>query len=174
MICVVFKVPTDIIGSQYEKLIIQKLNVTLDIISDYHGHTSIPAHRISHCRQQDQAKVRIADGSEQILREQQKLLAVIHAYAQRPLLFRYQIQQTVTLTAEKPQMNGGKPADRTYLEKDLPASLDKALREYIQGEKDKVSYMDCLWGELYSAINSNQWSNAITQEQADYLRAKYL
>ena len=56
----------------------------------------------------------------------------------------------------------------------LPASLDKALREYIQGEKDKVSYMDCLWGELYSAINSNQWSNAITQEQADYLRAKYL
>ena len=37
-----------------------------------------------------------------------------------------------------------------------------------------ISYMDCLWGELYSAINSNQWSNAITQEQADYLRAKYL
>lgn len=86
MICVVFKVPTDIIGSQYEKLIIQKLNVTLDIISDYHGHTSIPAHRISHCRQQDQAKVRIADGSEQILREQQKLLAVIHAYRDIVLL----------------------------------------------------------------------------------------
>ena len=79
-----------------------------------------------------------------------------------------------TLTVEKPQMHGGKPTDRTYLEKNLPASLDKALREYIQGEKDKVSYMDCLWGELYSAINSNQWSNAITQEQADYLRAKYL
>ena len=84
------------------------------------------------------------------------------------------MEQLITLTAEKPQMNGGKPADRTYLEKNLPASLDKALREYIQGEKDKVSYMDCLWGELYSAINSNQWSNAITQEQADYLRAKYL
>ena len=63
---------------------------------------------------------------------------------------------------------------QAYLEKNLPASLDKALREYIQGEKDKVSYMDCLWGELYSAINSNLWSNAITQEQADYLRTKYL
>ncbi len=62
-------------------------------------------------------------------------------------------------------MHGGKPIDRSYLEKDLPASLDKALREYIQGEKDKVSYMDCLWGELYSAINSNQWSNAITQSR---------
>ena len=84
------------------------------------------------------------------------------------------MEQLITLTVEKPQMHAGKPTDRTYLEKALPASLDKALREYIQGEKDKVSYMDCLWGELYSAINSNQWSNAITQEQADYLRAKYL
>ena len=55
----------------------------------------------------------------------------------------------------------------------LHASVDLSSL-YIQGEKDKVSYMDCLWGELYSAINSNQWSNAITQEQADYLRAKYL
>ena len=92
MFCVIFKMPSNLIGSQDEKLIIQKLNVTLDIISDYHGHTSIPAHRISHCRQQDQAKVRIAYGSEQILREQQKLLAIIHAYVQRPLFFRYQIQ----------------------------------------------------------------------------------
>ena len=40
MLCIVFKVPPNLIGSQYEKLIIQKLNVTLDIISDYHGHTS--------------------------------------------------------------------------------------------------------------------------------------
>ena len=92
MLCIVFKVPPDIIGSQYEKLIIQKLNVTLDIIENHHRHTSIPAHRIPHCRQQDQAKIGIADRSEQVLREQQKLLAVIHTYAQRPLFFRYQIQ----------------------------------------------------------------------------------
>ena len=84
------------------------------------------------------------------------------------------MEELLTLTVEKVQTRGGKPADQTYLEKDLPASLDKALREYIQGEKDKVSYMDCLWGELYGAINSNQWCNAITKEQADYLRAKYL
>lgn len=32
--CVIFKIPPNLIGSQYEKLIIQKLNVTLDIISD--------------------------------------------------------------------------------------------------------------------------------------------
>ena len=30
MLCIVFKVPSDIISSQYEKLIIQKLKMTLD------------------------------------------------------------------------------------------------------------------------------------------------
>lgn len=84
------------------------------------------------------------------------------------------MEQLVTLTVETRQTDCGKPKDKSYLEKSLPASLDKALREYIQGEQDKVTYMDCLWGELYGAINSNQWSNAITQEQADYLREKYL
>lgn len=84
------------------------------------------------------------------------------------------IEQLLTLTVEQPLRPDGKPKDRSYLEKDLPASLDKALREYLEGEKNNVTYMDCLWGELYGAINSNQWCNAITQEQADYLREKYL
>ena len=34
MLCVVFKVSPDIIGSQNEKLIIQKTNVTLDILAE--------------------------------------------------------------------------------------------------------------------------------------------
>lgn len=89
MLCIVFKVPPNLIGSQYEKLIIQKLNVTLDIISDYHGHTSIPAHRIPHCRQQDQAKVRVADRGEQILREQQKLFAMEYGAKLQEILVRY-------------------------------------------------------------------------------------
>ena len=84
------------------------------------------------------------------------------------------MEELLTMTVEQRLAPDGKPKDRSYLEKDLPASLQKALDEYIQGEKDHVSYMDCLWGELYGAINSNQWSNAITKEQADYLRAKYL
>lgn len=49
MFCVVFKVSPDIIGSQNEKLIIQKTNVTLDIIGNHHGHTCVFAHRIPHC-----------------------------------------------------------------------------------------------------------------------------
>ena len=93
-------------------------------------------------------------------------------------LSRYQLSKRSgipwTMTVEQRLAPDGKPKDRSYLEKDLPASLQKALDEYIQGEKNHVSYMDCLWGELYGAINSNQWSNVITMEQADYLRAKYL
>lgn len=84
------------------------------------------------------------------------------------------MEQLMTMTVEQRQTPDGKPGDRSYLEKGLPASLQKALDEYLQGEKKQVSYLDCLWGELYGAINSNQWSNAITQEQADYLREKYL
>lgn len=84
------------------------------------------------------------------------------------------MEQLLTMTVEQSRAPDGKPKDRSYLEKDLPASLQKALDEYLQGEKDQVTYMDCLWGELYGAINSNQWSNAITPEQAEYLRAKYL
>ncbi len=69
---------------------------------------------------------------------------------------------------------GGKPKNKTYLEMELPESLRKALDEYIQGEKEQVSHMDCLWGELYGSINACQWGGRITKEQADYLRKKYL
>lgn len=84
------------------------------------------------------------------------------------------IEQLLNLTVEQRPTVDGKPMDRSYLEKELPASLQKALNEYTQGERNQVPYLDCLWDELYGAINSNQWSNAITREQADYLREKYL
>lgn len=64
--------------------------------------------------------------------------------------------------------------NNSKLECSLPESLEKSLREYIQGEKDGVSYLDCLWGELYGSINSNYWGGKISQEQAEYLRATYL
>ena len=60
------------------------------------------------------------------------------------------------------------------LESSLPPDIQKAVREYLEGERDKVSYLDCLWCELYGSINANQWGGRITIEQADYLRSKYL
>lgn len=68
----------------------------------------------------------------------------------------------------------GRPRDKKYLETGLPESLQHSLDEFIQGEKDQVSHMDCLWGELYGSINACQWGGRITKEHADYLRAKYL
>jgi DNA-binding Xre family transcriptional regulator len=74
----------------------------------------------------------------------------------------------------QPANANGKPADKAYLETGLPASIQKAIDDYLQGEKDRVLHLDCLSDELYGAINSNFWSGAITEEQAAYLREKYL
>lgn len=84
------------------------------------------------------------------------------------------VEELAELTVEKTRGSDGKPLDQSYLEKNLPEDLQAVIDEYVQGEKDKVTYMDCLWGELYGTINANQWCNAITIEQADYLRKKYL
>ena len=84
------------------------------------------------------------------------------------------MEELLLLETGKDMDPEGKPKIKTYLETGLPEHLQKALEEYIQGEKDKVSYMDCLWGELYGSINSSQWGGEITKEQADYLRKKYL
>lgn len=72
------------------------------------------------------------------------------------------------------KITDGKPRVKTYLETGLPGSIQKAIEEYQQGEKEQVLYLDCLWDELYGAINSNLWAGLITEEQADYLREKYL
>ena len=68
----------------------------------------------------------------------------------------------------------GKPADRSYLEADLPDSVQTAVREYRQGEQENSPYLDCLWDELYGAINANMHGGRISEEQAVYLRSKYL
>lgn len=68
----------------------------------------------------------------------------------------------------------GKPTDKTYLETNLSSQLTKAIKDYEQGEKDNVTYLDCLWGELYGSINADFWAGRIAEEQANYLRKKYL
>lgn len=56
----------------------------------------------------------------------------------------------------------GRFRDKKYLETGLPESQQHFLDEFIQGKKNYVSHMDCLWG------------GRITKGHADYLRAKYL
>jgi plasmid maintenance system antidote protein VapI len=68
----------------------------------------------------------------------------------------------------------GKPNKKTYLETGLSSSVQKAIKDYLQGEKEQVLHLDCLSDELYGAINADLWSGIITEEQAGYLREKYL
>lgn len=71
------------------------------------------------------------------------------------------------------------PNDKTYLEKGLPEYLElsistmKSCWERLErGERDFRE--DTYWDELYSSINSAEVSQAISAEQANHLREKYL
>ena len=59
-------------------------------------------------------------------------------------------------------------------ESGLPGFVRRALDNLLQGELEQVSYLDCLYDDLYGSINAAQWGGEITREQADYLRKKYL
>lgn len=63
---------------------------------------------------------------------------------------------------------------KNNLEKNLPASLQKAIDDFLWGETEQVLYLDCLSDEICGSINANLWSGRITEEQAGYLRKKYL
>ncbi|MGE4413036.1 MAG: transcriptional regulator [Candidatus Caldatribacteriota bacterium] len=85
------------------------------------------------------------------------------------------IEEIMELEIEiKEDINDGKPKDKSYLETNLSETLGGALRAYVQGEKEEVLHLDCLWNELYGSINADLWAGYITEEQADYLRKEYL
>lgn len=71
-------------------------------------------------------------------------------------------------------MTAGSPEILPRYERDLPASLLHALEEYKRGPREDVSCLDCLWRELYGSINACQWDRSITEQEAEYLREKYL
>ncbi len=87
----------------------------------------------------------------------------------------FSIEELLELKSEPAESTSdGKPNRKTYLETGLSESIQKAIKDYLQGEKELVLHLDCLWDELYGAINSNLWAGLITEEQAGYLREKYL
>ena len=59
-------------------------------------------------------------------------------------------------------------------ERTLPIYLQKDIKAWVEGKKNKVKHLDCLWGELYGSINSAQHDYEISVETANYLRDKYL
>jgi len=96
-----------------------------------------------------------------------KLAKALGLSIEEPLKLEPEMLQEISTTS-------GNINRKTCLEAGLPESVKKAIEQYLQGEKEQVLYLDCLWGELYEAINSDFWAGLITEEQADYLRVKYL
>ena len=56
----------------------------------------------------------------------------------------------------------------------LPRYLRNDIKAYVQGIKENSSLLDCLWGEVYGSINSALYSYELSDEQARFLRNKYL
>ena len=55
------------------------------------------------------------------------------------------------------------------------AFLAHDLEAWKKGVEEHSRFLDCLWGELYGSINIAEINDgAITHEQAQYLRDKYL
>ena len=72
------------------------------------------------------------------------------------------------------QTTAGSPEILPQYEREFPVSLRHALEEYKRGLRENVSYLDCLWGELYGSINACQRDRSITEQEAESLREKYL
>ena len=66
-------------------------------------------------------------------------------------------------------------APMKMVERNLPPYLAHDLEAWKKGVEEKSRFLDCLWGELYGSINIAEINDAaITHEQAQYLRDKYL
>ena len=60
-------------------------------------------------------------------------------------------------------------------ERNLPPYLAHDLDAWKRGVEEKSRLLDCLWSELYGSINMAEINDgAITHEQAQHLRDKYL
>ena len=65
--------------------------------------------------------------------------------------------------------------DNEMFERSLPHCLAHDLEAWKEGIEEESNLLGCLWGELYGSINIAEINDgAITHEQAQYLRVKYL
>lgn len=60
------------------------------------------------------------------------------------------------------------------LEMSLPPYLKNDIIALVEGRKNNSSLLDCLYGEVYGSINSAFYSKEITEQEAFFLREKYL
>lgn len=64
--------------------------------------------------------------------------------------------------------------DMDYLEVDLPPYLKEDIENLVEGRKTNHFALDGLYNELQSSINAAFYGGRIDENQANYLRKKYL
>lgn len=64
--------------------------------------------------------------------------------------------------------------NKEYLEINLPLYLKEDIRNLVEGRKVNHFALDGLYNEVQSSINMAFYSGAIDENQAAYLRKKYL
>ena len=64
--------------------------------------------------------------------------------------------------------------EKDYLEVNLPPYLREDLDNLIEGRKTNHFALDGLYNEVQSSINVAFYDGRIDEEQANYLRKKYL
>ena len=62
------------------------------------------------------------------------------------------VEELIALDVETSMPPDDSKAEKPYFEVNLPQDLEKARREYIQGEQGHSRSLDCLWGEKSSTL----------------------
>ena len=83
------------------------------------------------------------------------------------------IEETLDLETGIITDKNGRPVNKDYLERNLPSDLQRSIDEYLACDSNCL-HLDCYLDEIYGSINMNLSAGLITEEQAEYLRSKYL
>lgn len=64
--------------------------------------------------------------------------------------------------------------DFSYLDVNLPEFLQNDKDKLIKGRLENSSVLDCLYYEVQGSINLALYGDELSENQANYLREKYL
>ena len=89
------------------------------------------------------------------------------------------METLMTIDNSRYNYNTGLPKNESYLEKGLPAFLQRSIENMkkswiIEDSGQTDLHWDIYWCDLYSDINSAEVDQIISSKQADYLRKVYL
>lgn len=88
-------------------------------------------------------------------------------------VFRMTVDDMLTMDSQKDDDPNNDSAYGFY-EVNLPFHLQKAIDDLKDGLEKNIQHTDCLKDEVYGSINSAMVDHEISEEQAKYLRSKYL